>query len=268
MLDHYVINERAMSRSEEPSVLTLLARPLPRRATLPPAEPFPALYRLLREAARPLVRTLFDLRIEGREHLPATGPFILAANHHNYLDGVVLGTAVPRPITFLVMPRVYRASFLHPFLHRGLGSIELRVERPDPVALRAALRRLEDGRVVGIFPEGPWSREGRLVDGLPGVGLLALRSGVPVIPTAIRGTFEALCGRRFYLPRRYPVTVRFGPPLRPPGPSPRRVRRADRQGVARRLMDEIAALLGAASPAPAPAVPASARPAVAEARPS
>ena len=254
-------------RSEEPSGLAVLARPLPWRTPPASAASFPALYRVLRDATRPLVRALFDLRVEGYQNLPSAGPYILAANHHNYLDGVVLGAAVPRPIAFLVMPRVYRASPLHPFLHRRLGSIELRVERPDPVAMRAALRRLEDGHVVGIFPEGPWSREGRLVPGQPGVGLLALRSGVPVIPTAIRGTFEALTGRRFYVPRRHPVTVRFGAPLRLPVAPPGRVRRADRQGVARRLMDEIAALLQAA-PSPAPAVPASARPAVAEARPS
>ncbi len=91
----------------------------------------------------------------------------MAANHHNYVDGVVLGVALPRPIAFLVMPRVYNASPLHPLFHRRLGSIPVSLERPDPGAIRRVLRVLESGRVIGIFPEGPFSREGRLVPGSP-----------------------------------------------------------------------------------------------------
>jgi 1-acyl-sn-glycerol-3-phosphate acyltransferase len=256
-----------MSRADESSVSALLARS-PRPPAAPASgEPVPPLYRLLRGAVRPLVRRLFALRVDGLEQVPATGPVIVAANHHNYLDGVVLAVALPRPITFLVMPRVYRASPLHPVLHRSIGSIELQVERPDPVALRTALRRLEEGQVVGIFPEGPWSREGRLVEGQPGVALLALRSGVPVVPAAIQGTFQALRGRPAHVPRPHPIAVRFGAPLALGAGRPRRVSRADRHGVTARIMDEIAALLDGrpAVPRPAPPLPA-ARPAVAEAR--
>ena len=72
---------------------------------------------------------------------------------------------------------------------------------------------LGDGRVVGIFPEGPFSREGRLVPGRPGAAAIALRAAVPVVPAAIRGTYEALAGRPLHLPRRHPLSVRFGPPL-------------------------------------------------------
>ena len=84
-------------------------------------EPVPALYRLFRERICRLLVRHFDFRVEGGEHLPVDGPFILAANHHNYLDGVVLAAAVSRPIAFLVMPRVWRATPLHPLLHRHIG---------------------------------------------------------------------------------------------------------------------------------------------------
>src|SRR6266850_6969063 len=141
--------------------------------------PLPWLYRTLRGPVRKALARWFDLRIDGLEHLPSSGPYLIAANHHNYLDGVVLAAALPAPIAFLVMPRVWRATPLHPWLHRRLGSIPLRLERPDVGALRGALRALEDGRVVGIFPEGPFSVCGRLERGLPGVGLLAARAGVP-----------------------------------------------------------------------------------------
>ena len=185
---------------------------------------------MIRGGCTPVLRSQFDYRISGLERLPASGPFILAANHHNYLDGVLLGTAVPRPISFLVMPRVYRASPLHPFFHRRIGSIPVNLERPDPGAIKRVLRALDAGRIVGIFPEGPFSREGRLVGGHPGVALIALRSGVPVVPAAIHGTYEALRGRRFYVPRAHPLSVRFGAAdaLRLAPASPRHARGAGR----------------------------------------
>ena len=194
-----------------------------------------------------MLRRLFDLRVEGAEHLPAAGSFILAANHHNYLDGVVLGVAVPRPIAFLVMPRVYRATPLHPPLHRRIGSIPVNLERPDPGAIKRVLRALDAGRVVGIFPEGPFSQEGRLVPGQPGAALIALRAGVPIVPAAIEGTYEALRARRFYVPRRRPLSVRFGAPLVFDRPRHRPIARAEREEVTRRIMSEIAALLQPAS---------------------
>jgi 1-acyl-sn-glycerol-3-phosphate acyltransferase len=202
----------------------------------------PRLYETLRGPVRAVLERAFGLTVEGLAHLPEGGPYIVAANHHNYLDGVVLGCVVPPPIAFLVMPRVWRATPLHPYFHRRIGSIPVDLDRPDPAALRRALEALAAGRVVGIFPEGPFSVRGRLERGLPGVGLLALRSGVPVVPAAIRGTYEALAGRRFYLPRRRPFTVRFGPPRRFTARAYASPRSA-RHEVTERIMADIADLL-------------------------
>ena len=221
-----------------------------KHATLEPlARPFragdgelPFLYAPLRRATRFLLDSLFALDVGELDHLPRAGGYIVAANHHNYLDGVVLGAALPRRIAFLVMPRVYRATPLHPLFHRWAGDIPLNLERPDPAAMRGALRLLDAGGVVGIFPEGPFSVRGRLERGLPGVGLLALRSGAPVVPVAIRGTYEALRGRRFYLPRRHPIQVRVGRP-RSFAPTRRGSERGGREDVTRQVMADIAALL-------------------------
>ena len=204
--------------------------------------PLPFLYRLLRSPARRLLERYFDLTIDGAHHLPARGPYIVAANHHNYLDGVVLAAAVTPQISFLVMPRVWRATPLHPVFHRQIGSIPLEVGRPDLGALRRALATLDAGRVVGIFPEGPFSVRGRLEPGLHGVGVLALRSGAPVVPAAIRGTYEALTGRRFYVPRRHPISVRFGAP-RTFAPERGDARRSARAAVTDGIMADIAQLL-------------------------
>jgi 1-acyl-sn-glycerol-3-phosphate acyltransferase len=210
-------------------------------AVWPPAAA-PLLYRALRAPVRAALARGFGLVVEGVERLPETGPYIVAANHHNYLDGVVLSVTVPRPISFLVMPRVWRATPLHPLFHRHIGSIAVDLDRPDPAALRRALETLGAGGVVGIFPEGPWSVRGRLEPGLPGVGLLALHSGAPVVPAAIRGTYEALVGRRFYVPRRHPLAVRFGAARRFTRAGPASAREA-RQDVTARIMADIAGLL-------------------------
>jgi 1-acyl-sn-glycerol-3-phosphate acyltransferase len=202
---------------------------------------FPFLYQVLRAPVRRILERWFHLRADGIEHLPADGPYIVAANHHNYLDGVVLAVTVPAPIAFLVMPRVYRATPLHPSFHRHVGSIRLSLARPDVGAFRRALAALDRGRVVGIFPEGPFSVRGRLERGLPGVALLALRSGAPVVPVGISGTYQALAARPLRLPRRHPLVVRFGQPRRfAAGDADPRAARAS---VTQRIMDDIAALL-------------------------
>jgi len=206
----------------------------------PPA-PAPLLYRILRGPVRAALERWFELRVDGLEHLPARGPYIIAANHHNYLDGVVLAVTAPGPVAFLVMPRVWRATPLHPLFHRHIGSIPLTLARPDVGALRRALQALRAGAVVGIFPEGPFSVSGRLEQGLPGVALLALRSGVPVVPAGIRGTYEALVNRRLYVPRRRPLGVTFGRPR--VFASEDGQRRTARTAVTKRIMDDIAALL-------------------------
>lgn len=228
------------------------AFPVPAEFSLRPEnEPVPFLYRLLRAVARPVLRSLFNLQVTGLEHLPAGGPYILAANHSNYLDGMVLGAAVPRRIVFLVMPRVYHWTPLHPPFHRHVGSIPINLERPDPGAIKRALRVLEEGGVVGIFPEGPFSQNGQLVQGQPGVAMIALRSGVPVVPVAIRGTYEALVGRPLHLPRPHPLSARIGGALefsriRQDTKAPHAVR----EEITRRIMGEIAALLAGGRPAP------------------
>jgi 1-acyl-sn-glycerol-3-phosphate acyltransferase len=212
-----------------------------RLASASAAPHVPFLYRVLRPPVRRVLERFFDLRVEGRKNLPDRGPFIVAANHHNYLDGIVLAVSVPQPLAFLVMPRVWRATPLHPLLHRNIGSIPLNLSRPDVDALRGALHVLRDGGVVAIFPEGPFSVHGRLEAGLPGVGLLALRSGVPVVPAGIHGTYAALVGRRAYVPRRHPLSVRFGPGRRfAANGAGARVARAE---ATQQIMDDIAALL-------------------------
>src|SRR5262249_56757696 len=101
----------------------------------------------------------------------------------------------------------------------------------------------ECGGGTAICTAAPFARDALSVSGQPGVAVMALGAGVPVVPAAIRGTYEALAGRRFYMPRGRPLAVRFGQPLY--FHSRRRASHAEREEITRRIMGHIEALLHA-----------------------
>ena len=176
-------------------------------------------YRKLKAVVRPPILTLWRPRVSGLHHLPEHGPVILASNHLSHADFVFLGLAAPRHITFVVKAEAFAvggpAGRLLTWLLRTMG--QLRVDRGAGRGARAALDAgltvLRDGGVVGIYPEGTRSPDGRLYKGRTGVGWLALTSGAPVVPVAMRGTGRVLPPGAA-VPRMSRVGVRFGPPVR------------------------------------------------------
>lgn len=162
-----------------------------------------------------VVAILGGLRVEGRENLPAKGGWILAANHVSYLDPPVLGLAVWRPVRFMAKEGLFRLPLLGPLM-RFFGTFPVRPDAPDRAALRQAQEVLAAGEPLAIFPEGTCSRDGRLMPLRPGLALIALRTGAPIVPAAILGTQRAL-PVDVYRPRRVPggLTVRFGKPIDP-----------------------------------------------------
>ena len=163
---------------------------------------------VIRRAAARLLRLIFRIRVTGLEHLPASGPVLLAGNHTGFLDGPVVFILLPRPSAFLVKSELYDSPF-RPVLQFA-RQIPVHRGTPDRTALRRALEILRAGGVLGVFPEGTRGA-GRLESVQHGIGYLALRAGCPVVPVVCVGTAEALPkGHR--LPRwRAPVTVAFGP---------------------------------------------------------
>lgn len=150
-----------------------------------------------------LLKPLARVTVEGLEHVPATGPVILAANHRDNLDAYLLMHLVPRMIHTAARPDAFGTGVLCA-LWRHLGAFPA-----DAWGMRYALTLLNHGRVVAIFPQARIAIE--LCDASGAVGLLALRSGAPVIPVAISGTeaVHATCA----LTKRAPISVRFGPPV-------------------------------------------------------
>lgn len=170
------------------------------------------LYTILRPAAVVLMRLLFRLRSRGREHVPRTGPVLLAANHSSYLDPPLVGGCAPRPVHFLAKAELFGVPFLGRLI-RGLNAHPIRRGASDPGAIRLAVKILADGHALLVFPEGTRGPEGVLREPKGGVGMLAALSGAAVVPVYVQGSGQAW-PRGVKLPRPARITVTFGPPLR------------------------------------------------------
>jgi 1-acyl-sn-glycerol-3-phosphate acyltransferase len=167
----------------------------------------------------PFLRLIWRPWTQGRDNIPAHGGAILASNHLSFSDSFFMPVMVPRKVTFLAKAEYFTASGLRGWISRaffsGVGQVP--IERDDPDAARAALktgvRVLREGKLLGIYPEGTRSPDGRLYRGKTGVARMALEAGVPVIPCVMVNTDKIQPpGRRFPRPRPRPG-IRFGKPL-------------------------------------------------------
>ena len=166
----------------------------------------------------PVARWYLRLHWVGRENLPRTGPFILAANHMTMLDPVGISMGVPRKVIFLAKTKYYSGTSrkrrtLAWFL-RAIGQVPIDPASADAAGpgLGTARRILVDGGVIALFPEGTRSPDGRLYRGRTGVMRLALPMNVPVIPVGVVGTREVrLPGKGGA--RRGRVTITYAPPF-------------------------------------------------------
>jgi len=149
---------------------------------------------------------MFNIKIEGVEKLPAGNKIIIAANHVSYLDPIAFGAVIPKKIRWVVRKDLYCVWWLK-WLFFLTGMI------PENGAVGSSLSCLENGDTIGVFPEGTRSRNGKLQAGKRGVAILALKTGVLVVPCAIRGSFEAY-PRTALFPRPHPVKVIIGSPLK------------------------------------------------------
>jgi 1-acyl-sn-glycerol-3-phosphate acyltransferase len=189
---------------------------------------------------RPLVRVYLRLVTEGSERVPLQGPALIAANHSSFLDPIVLGSACPRPIHFIVLQSMYDWWRLRWF-YWGMQTIPVRAEEGDPRAVKQALWRLRRGDLVGIYPEGGRSEDGRPQPPKPGAALLAAVSGAPVIPAHIEGAWHCWKPRtRFPVPGR--VRVSFGEPIYFGKGRDKRKDREELERFSRRVMEAIASL--------------------------
>jgi 1-acyl-sn-glycerol-3-phosphate acyltransferase len=169
------------------------------------------LYGVLKPLAFAAMRVGFRLQVHGREHVPMSGPVLLVSNHASVLDPPFIGAASPRELYFLAKEELFAVPLFGRFIH-ALNARPVRRDGSDSRALKTALKLLADNRAILLFPEGTRGVEGRLGEGKPGAGMLAVMSGAPVVPVAISGSSRALPRGRA-VPRPARIRVRFGPPL-------------------------------------------------------
>ena len=173
------------------------------------------LYWVIKAILTPLLGALYRPWVEGLENVPAEGPAIIASNHLSFLDSIFMPLIVTRRVTFLAKSDYFtepglkgrlKASFF-----KSVG--QLPVDRSGGQASQQALTKglavLRDGQLLGIYPEGTRSPDGRLYRGKTGVARLALEAGVPVVPVAMVGTFEIQPAGRV-VPKVKRVGMRFG----------------------------------------------------------
>ncbi len=171
-------------------------------------------YRIFKAVLKPILSVLFRVRVEGAEHVPASGPVILASNHLSFCDSIFLPLVLKRRVTFVAKAEYFtdrKVSWF--FSMTGQIPIDRSGGSASEGALIAARRVLNGGGVFGIYPEGTRSPDARLYKGRTGVARLALDTRAPIVPVAMIGTREAQpIGKT--IPKFFsPITVKFAQPI-------------------------------------------------------
>jgi 1-acyl-sn-glycerol-3-phosphate acyltransferase len=166
----------------------------------------------------PVVQAVFSPEVSGREHVPDSGPAILAGNHVSFSDHFFVPHVLNRKVIYLAKAQYFTgrgvAGRLTASLFNALGQkpVDRDSGRAGLAAIATAAEVLAEGNLLGIYPEGTRSPDGRLYRGRVGVARLWVESGAPLLPCAVIGSFEVQPpGQK--MPKRGPVAVKFGPPM-------------------------------------------------------
>jgi 1-acyl-sn-glycerol-3-phosphate acyltransferase len=185
-------------------------------------------------------RSFFGLRIKGAENLITEGPVLVASNHQSFLDPPLIGNLYKDEMVYLARKTLFVG--IGRWLYKKWNAIPVDQERPDMASLKTIIRKLKEGHRVLVFPEGQRSYDGLLGEPAPGIGLIAVKSGVPIQPVRISGARDAL-PRGSARIRMARITVNVGEPIIL---TPEELRSATgKEGyerVARRIMAAIEAL--------------------------
>jgi 1-acyl-sn-glycerol-3-phosphate acyltransferase len=175
-------------------------------------------YKSCQVICRVVTTVLFDLKVSGKEHIPKTGGVLLLANHQSYLDPVLIGVQLRRPLSYLGKSELFRNPILR-WLFFSLNAVSLRQGAGDIHALRETIKLLKEGHILTIFPEGSRTETGELLPLQPGFALVVRKAEVPIVPVAVEGSFQSWRrGKRIFRP--YPISVKFGPALNVKGLKP------------------------------------------------
>lgn len=189
------------------------------------------IFRALKFLVRIILVVVRRWEIEGAENIPGSDGVVLVANHVSYWDPVVVICAFKRKVYFMAKAELFKIPVVG-YVVGISGAFPVRRDRTDRNAIRTALRLLEEGEVVGVFPEGTRSHSGEMLKPHLGAAMLALKTGAPVLPVAVSGT-RGFWGK---------IRVRVGRPI--PVESFKTGSRGDLESLSDLAMSRIGALLG------------------------
>jgi 1-acyl-sn-glycerol-3-phosphate acyltransferase len=173
-------------------------------------------YRFCRFLFRVYFRIYHRGRVYNADRLPDEGAFILAGNHVSFLDPPFFGLACKREAFYMARDTLFRNPMAN-WILRSWNCVPISRERGDIGAMRTVLRMLGEGKAVLMFPEGTRSQDGQLQEPRAGIGMIAARANVPIVPMRIFGTEHAL-PKGASLPRPAKVEIAFGEPFLYPLP--------------------------------------------------
>ncbi|MDB5297311.1 MAG: plsC 2 [Phycisphaerales bacterium] len=169
------------------------------------------LFRISQAFCRVGCSTLFDLKVFGSETFPPDGGVLVVSNHQSLLDPVLIGVAMPRPLSYMAKSELF-TNPLFAALIRAYGAFPVRQTGSAAGAIKETIDRLREGAALNIFPEGTRTPAGGIRPFEKGTALVVRKAKVPVVPVAVHGSFEAWpSGTK--LPTPHPVRIQFGPPM-------------------------------------------------------
>ncbi|MCZ0701848.1 1-acyl-sn-glycerol-3-phosphate acyltransferase [Natronobacillus azotifigens] len=151
-----------------------------------------------------VLKPIYRMQVIGKENIPKSGPLIVCSNHISNFDPPIVGGSCPRDLHFLAKEELFQKRLLR-LLMNSLGAVPIKRGMKDRNALRTVLKILEDGKALGLFPEGTRSKTGEIGEGLSGIGFFALRSNANVVPCAIIGPYQK--GKRLKIVYGKPVDM-------------------------------------------------------------
>jgi 1-acyl-sn-glycerol-3-phosphate acyltransferase len=198
--------------------------------------------RIVLAVIKPCLKLFISWEVKGRENVPSTGALIVAANHVHLLDPILLVLSFPRWINFMAKQELFRYPFLRVIIHWAQAFPVHRqgTTKDKQEAWKQSKDILEKGLVLGMFPEGKRSHEGKLKVGKPGSAIMASQIGVPLLPIGIIGT-DKINGIS-WLWRRPHVVINIGQPFKLPSVDGR-LNRSQMKLLTTQLMSKIAVLL-------------------------
>ena len=170
------------------------------------------LWKCLQLVVRPVAVFLFDLKVYGRDNIPAHGGVLIVSNHQSLLDPILLPLRLDRPLNYIAKSELFMNPVFAWFLRSILNAFPVRQGHGDVRAVKETIQRLQEGHLMNIYPEGARTEDGEIAPLQRGVALIVERAQVIVIPAVIVGAFEAWPIHRKFL-RRWPVRIQFGPAM-------------------------------------------------------